>query len=153
MYNQQDIILLLDDALLRAIPESGAWVRVRTSARSDEPQYWIEVRSPLRPSTQHLNILLRHDGEIQIEYHFTVKSGSPFEMLIPLVAGRELAGIEEATLFVADLLAERLVLVHTKGVFRGGRRFLNPCSLTESARRDLSWITSWLGNFDYPNPT
>ena len=29
-------------------------------------QYWIEVRSPLRPSTQRLSILLRHDGEIQI---------------------------------------------------------------------------------------
>ena len=152
MFDQEDRIRLLDDALLRAIPESVAWARGRTSGRSSQPQYWIKVRSPLRPSTQHLNILLRHDAEIQIEYHFTVKSGSPFEMLIPLAAGRELAGFEEASLIVADLLAERLVLAHTKGLFRAGRRFLNPCALTQSARRDLSWITSWLGKFDWPTP-
>src|SRR5579871_5566761 len=153
MYSQQDRIRLLDDALLRAIPESGAWARGEAQRVSGISQYWIEVRSPLRPSTQHLNILLRHDGEIQIEYHFTVKSGSPFEMLIRLAPGKELAGIEEAAHFVADLLAERVVLAYTKGLFRAGRRFLNPCALTESTRRDLSWITSWQGNFDYPDPT
>ena len=65
-----------------------------------------------------------------------MKGGSPFEM-IPLVAGRELAGIEEASLFLADLLAERVVLACTKGLFTGGRGFLNPCLLTESVRRDL----------------
>ena len=151
MYSQEDRIRLLDDALLRAIPESGAWARGEAQRVSGISQYWIEVRSPLRPSAQRLNILLRHEGEIQIEYHFTLKSGSPFEMLVPLAAGRELAGIEEAALLVADLLAERVVLAFAKGLFRGGRRFLNPCALTEDARSELSWITSWLGTFDWPN--
>ena len=53
-------------------------------------------------------------------------------MLIVLAEGQEAAAIEEASLFVADLLAERLVLAHAKGLFRGGRRFLKPCSLTEA---------------------
>jgi hypothetical protein len=57
-------------------------------------QYRIEVPSPLCPSTQRLNIVRRRAGEIQIEYHFAVKRGSLFEILIPLAPGRELAGIE-----------------------------------------------------------
>jgi hypothetical protein len=96
-----------------------------------------------------LNILLQHDGDIQVEYHITDKRGSPFEMFIVLAEGQEAAAIEAASLFVADLLAERLVLADAKSLFRGRRRFLKPGSLTESDRRSYSWITSWLGTFDW----
>jgi hypothetical protein len=99
-----------------------------------------------------LNILLRHDGDIQIEYHISDKRGSPFEMLIVLAEGQEPAAIEEASLFVADLLAERLVLADAKGLLGGGRRFLKPDTVTKSDRRSYSWITSWLGTFDWPTP-
>ena len=146
---------LIDNALARRVPESSGWTRESFPVTSDsrgESEYRIEVRSPLKPSVQRLNILLRHDGDIQVEYHITDKHGSPFEMLIVLPEGQEDAAIEEASLFVADLLAEHLVLAHAKGLFRGGRRFIKPGSLTESDRRSFSWITSWLGTFDWPTP-
>jgi hypothetical protein len=53
---------------------------------------------------------------------------------------------------VSDVLAERLVLVRTKGIFGGERRFLKPGSLTESDCRNVRTITSWLGTFDWSNP-
>ena len=108
----------------------------------------VEVRSPARPTVQHLRILLRHDGDIQVEYHDANKSGSPFELLFILEAGHEEEAIKQVSLFVADVLSERLVLVYSKGVFRGGRRFLIP-ALTEANRRHLKWSTSWLGTYDW----
>jgi hypothetical protein len=121
-----------------------------TSASRGELSYRIEVRSPLRPLVQRLNILLRPDGDIQVEYHVSDKRGSPFETLIVLADGQEAAAIEEASGVVADLLAERLVLAQSEGPFRGDIRFLKPSSLQD--RRRLSWITSWLGTFDWPTP-
>ena len=155
MISQEDRIHLIDDAFARRVPESSGWKRERSSATSgslSQSEYRIEVLSPLRPAVQRLNILLRYDGDIQVEYYITDKRGSPFETLIVLAKGQEAAAIEEASLFVADLLAERLVLASRKGLFRRGRRFLKPGSLTESNRRSFRWITSWLGTFDWPTP-
>jgi hypothetical protein len=110
----------------------------------------IEVQSPIRPTVQRWNIQLRHDGDIQVEYHNTDKRGSPFEMLFVFAEGQEASAIEAASLFVAGLIAERLVLADAKSLVKGGRRFLKPDPLTESDRRSYSWITSWLGAFDWP---
>ena len=146
---------LIDDALARKNPESGGWTRESFPATSDprrESEYSIEVRSPLKPAVQRLHILLRPDGDIQVEYHIANKRGSPFEMLIALPEGQEAAAIEGASIFVADLLAERLVLAYAKGLFSGGSRFIEPGLLRESDRRSFSWITSWLGTFDWPTP-
>jgi hypothetical protein len=63
-------------------------------------------------------------------------------------AGKEEEAIKQASRFVADLLAERLVLGYGKDAFRGGRRFLIP-SLAEANRRHLKWSTSWLGTHDW----
>jgi hypothetical protein len=139
---------LLDEALARTIPESREWARGQSPAGRDESEYWVEVQSPARPTVQHLRILLRHDGDVQVEYHDAKKSGSPFELLFILEAGHEEEAIKQASLFVADVLAERLVLVYSKGVFRGGRRFLIP-ALAEANRRHLKWSTSWLGTYDW----
>src|ERR1700745_317664 len=139
---------LLDEALAHAIPESREWTRGQVPADSLEFEYWVEVRSPTRPTVQHLRILLRHDGDIQVEYHDANKSGSPFELLFILEAGHEEEAIKQVSLFVADVLAERLVLVYGKGVFRGGRRFLIP-ALVEANRRHLKLSTSWLGTYDW----
>lgn len=114
--------------------------------------YWIEVRSPLRPAAQRLNILLRHDGDIQVEYHIRGKRGSPFEMLFVIAEGQEAVGIEGMARFVADVLSERLLLAYAQSLFKGGRRFFKPDSLAEFDRRSFSWITSWLGTFDWPTP-
>jgi len=146
---------LIDDALARRIPESSGWTRESFPVKSDsrgESEYGIEVRSPLRPAVQRLYILLRHDGNVQVEYHISNKRGSPFEVLIGLPEGEEAAAIEEASRFVAELLAERLVLAHAKGLFTGGRRFIKPGSQWEFDRRSFNWVTSWLGTFDWPTP-
>jgi hypothetical protein len=139
---------LLDKALAHAIPESRDWTRGQSPAGTGDFEYWVEVRSPARPTVQHLRIFLRHDGDIQVEYHDASKSGSPFELLFILEAGHEEEAIKQASLFVADVLSERLVLVYSKGVFRGGRRFLIP-ALAEANRRHLKWSTSWLGTYDW----
>jgi hypothetical protein len=153
MISQEDRIRIINGAFARRVAASSGWARERlpaTSGPRGETEYRIEVRSPLRPALQRLDIVLRHDGDIQVEYHIADKRGSPFEMLIVLAEGQEAVAIEEASLFVADILAERLVLANAKGIFRGGRRFLKPGSLTESDRRGFNWITSWLGTFDWP---
>ena len=105
---------LLDEALARAIPDSRGWTRRQAPADSHEFEYWVEVRSPTRPTVQRLRILLRHDGDIQVEYHVAEKSGSPFELLFVLEAGHEKEAIKQASLFVADVLAERVVLATGK---------------------------------------
>jgi len=147
MVNEQ-IKHLLDQALARAIPDSRGWTRRQTPADSHEFEYWVEVRSPTRPTVQCLRILLRHDGDIQVEYHDAQKSGSPFELLFMLEAGHEEEAIKRASLFVADVLAERVVLAYGKGLFQGGRRFLIP-ALAEANRHHLKWTTSWLGTYDW----
>jgi hypothetical protein len=147
MANQQ-IERLLDEALARAIPESREWGRGQSPAGTGDFEYWVEVRSPARPTVQRLRILLRHDGDIQVEYHIAEKSGSPFELLFVLEAGHEKEAIKQASLFVADVLAERVVLAYGKGLFKGGRRFLIP-PLAEANRRHLKWSTSWLGTYDW----
>jgi hypothetical protein len=147
MANQQ-IERLLDEALARAIPESREWGRGQSPAGTDDFEYWVEARSPARPTVQRLRILLRHDGDIQVEYHIAEKSGSPFELLFVLEAGHEKEAIKQASLFVADVLAERVVLAYGKGLFKGGRRFLIP-ALAEANRHHLKWSTSWLGTHDW----
>ena len=147
MVNEQ-IKHLLDQALARAIPDSRGWTRRQTPADSHEFEYWVEVRSPTRPTVQRLRILLRHDGDIQVEYHVADKSGSPFELLLILEAGHDEETIKGASLFVADILAERLVLAYRKGLFKAGRQFLLP-ALAQASRRHLKWTTSWLGTYDW----
>ena len=56
---------------------------------------------------------------------------------------------ENVSSFVAELLAERLVLAFAKSFLRGGRCFLDPKTITESERRSLRWIASWLGTYDW----
>jgi hypothetical protein len=154
MASQEDRIQLLDDALARSVPGSHKWQR-RLSPASSAPlrqsTYWIEIPSPARPEAQRLIVQLRHDGDIQVEYHVANKRGGPFEMVFGLTEGQEGDAIESVAQFVAAVLAERLVLAYAKGFFRGGRRFATPDSLTESERRSFSWITSWLGTFDWPS--
>lgn len=150
MIRQEDRIRLLDDALAREVPDSRERARERSltdSGSSRQLEYWIEFPSLLRPTAQRLVVLLRRDGDMQVEYHIADKVGSPFEMLFDVRDGQERSAIEEVSRFVADLLAERLVLAYAKGLFKGGSYFLPPESLTDQHR--FSWITSWLGTFDW----
>ena len=152
MISQQDRVRHLNEALARAVPKSLEWIR-RTSASipapASESVYSIEIQSPVRPESQRLVILLRQDGDIQVEYHIANKKGTPFEVLFPLCEGQEGEVIENVSAFVADLLSERLVLAYAKRWLKGGRRFLVAQNITESERRTLRWITSWLGTYDW----
>jgi hypothetical protein len=145
---QEDKIRLMDESLVRALPESHGWARGRWTAGTDGFGYWIEVESRARPIVRRLRIVLRHDGDIQVEFHIDGKPGSPFECLFVLQAGDEEQAIEDVSRFVGHLIAERLVLGYARGMFRGGRRFLAP-ERAESDRRHLKWTTSWLGTHDW----
>jgi len=146
--NQYGRKRLLDETLADVISESGEWTRGQSPAGRDASEYWVEVQSPVRPTVQHLRILLRHDGDIQVEYHVAGKSGSPFELLFLLEAGHEEEEVKRASQFVADVLAERLVLAYRRGIFKRGRQFLLPAQ-AEACRRHLKWSTSWLGTYDW----
>jgi hypothetical protein len=146
---QEDRLHLLDEALARAVPESRAWARRAWPETEAIPtEYSIDVPSPLRAEAQHLTILLRHDGDIQVEYHIAGERGSPFEALF-IIDDQATDAIDEVARFVAELLSEKAILAYAKGFWRGGRRFLAPSVLTESARRELLWTTSWRGTYDW----
>ena len=146
MISQEAKKRLLDEALARTIPQSREWVRQQEN--TGDSGYWVEVQAPAQPIARHLTIVLRHDGDIQIEYHLAGKPSSPFEYLISLEPGHEEQAIEVASRFVADLVTERLVLAYAKGILKGGRRFLAP-DLAHSDRGRLGWISSWLGTYDW----
>lgn len=113
LFNQGARMQLFEEALSRAIPESRAWPRgslPATPASSGQSEYWTEVRSPLRPTFQSLKVVVRWDGDIQVEYHIAGRPGSPFEVLFPVPPGEDAQVIEAVSVFVADLLAERLLL-------------------------------------------
>jgi hypothetical protein len=145
---QEDRLKHLENALAHVLPGYRA-SRSESPVSSSSRDYWFEVPSPLRPELQRLVILLRSDGDIQVEYHVAGKPGSPFEELFDVPAGQEMPAIEEVIQFVRDLTTERLVLAYARGVFQGGRRFLTPNSVGEHERRNLQWVTSWQGTYDW----
>ena len=142
---------LLETVLAHAIPDSKNWKRELTSTPGfpENESYWMEVHSPNRPTEQSLVVMLRPDGNIQVEYHIASEPGSPFESFFILPPGSEPDAIEQISRFVAELLTEKVVLTWRKGFFRGGRYFIPIDLLTKYERSKLRWITSWLGTFDW----
>ena len=142
----------LQGALLEVLPESSAWVPRGGPAPGrpspGEPEYWLDVASPLHPERQRLVILLRSDGDIQVEYHLAGVEGSPFEAIFSIPDDREAEALEEVARFVRDLLTERLVLAMDPRRWRGGRLFLRPEQLSERRPGELAWVTSWRGTYD-----
>lgn len=150
--NQSDRARQLDDALASVLPESRAWTRHHPTAASasslDPLGYWLEIDSPVRPGDQRLVVLLRPDGDIQVEYHVRGRREEPFEALFPIPDGREAEAIKEVAEFVRDLVAERLTLAYARGFLRGGRRFIAPDELARD-RPQFLWATSWRGTYDW----
>jgi len=147
---------LLDDALGRSIPDSRRWERKLYPSTPNTPapsefSYYIQLSSPVRRNGQSLVVQLRHDRDIQVEYHVDDDRKHSFETFFILPVGQERDAIEAIAHFVADILAERLVLVRPKSMFEK-TRFLEQGSLTESNRGRARSITSWLGTFDWPTP-
>jgi len=97
MISQEARKHLLDQALARTIPQSREWVRQQEN--TGDSRYWVEVQAPAQPIARHLTILLRHDGDIQIEYHLAGKPSNPFEYLIVIERGHEEQAIGVASRF------------------------------------------------------
>ena len=151
--NNQDRWRILAAALASVLPESRSWSRGATDGSESQgsPQeHWIEVESPIRAGTQRLAVRLRHDGDIQVEYHIAGRRGTPFEALFVVPEGQEVAVSTTVAHFVSDVVQEHLVLAYARGLVGGGRRFLHLFSeqLAMIPPRELSWVTSWLGTFD-----
>ena len=150
MTNFEDRWLLLAAALASALPESREWNRGMAPAGNggDAPrEYWMEAASPIQPTAQKLVVRLRHDGDLQVEYHVEGKRGSPFEALFLVPDHEEVAVTTAVAHFVSDLVNERLVLAYADGIIGGGRRFLALEKLAMTSR-GLSWVTSWRGTYD-----
>jgi len=142
MLSQEKRAHLLDEALSKI---SVPW---RRESFAEPLELLMEVVSPTRPDQQRLVVLLRRDGDIQVEYHVAGKRGSPFELLLGACDEYEQC-VAEAARIVADLIAERLVLAYDGSFWKGGRRFLKPSEGTTEIRNDLKWITSWQASHDF----
>ncbi len=149
---QEERLTGLQSALAKVLPDSRAWVPqsgdLPQSSAHAEREYWFDVPSPHRPEQQSLVVLLRSDGDIQVEYHLAGVHGSPFEALFSIPGGDEEKGIEEVVRLVHGLLTERLVLAMDQRWWRGGRLFLPAAQLDQGQSHKLSWVTSWRGTYD-----
>jgi hypothetical protein len=138
---------LLDESLIRRFPEAGQWQRFQ-QAFDDPPgiDSWAEYPTLEKRGDQHLVVLLRRDGAVQVEWHVRGKRGSPFEVFMPADQDPIREIIAEAVEFVAQVVSENIVLAYHNSFFRGGRRFLTPAEVP-GARRDrhFSWTVSWNG--------
>jgi hypothetical protein len=110
--------------------------------------YWLEIGSPVRPTVQRLVVLLRPDGDIQVEYHLRRERETSYEALFVIPDGEESQAIGEVAEFVHALVTERVILACERGFLRGGRKFIAPDEL-ERERGRLLWATSWRGTYDW----
>jgi hypothetical protein len=137
----QTMSSILEEAIRQELPD----LEWRCDKYSDG-QSWV-VASTERPDRQ-LEVMIWPDLDIQVNWHTSGKLGSPFELLF-VVDDMNLTQvcIEVASL-VSDLVSERTVIVMKKGLFSGGRAFINPMKLAEIKPRKLKWIESWRGTYD-----
>jgi hypothetical protein len=149
---QEERLKCLQSALAEVLPESMSWVPRSSNppqgSSHGEREYSFDITSPARPDHQSLVVLLRSDGDIQVEYHMAGVEGSPFEALFSISEGQEAEAIGEVARFVHGLLTERLVLAMDPRSWRGGRLFLQADQLGQSQSRKLRWVTSWRGTYD-----
>jgi hypothetical protein len=138
---------LLDRALADEIPESHAWTREALAG-----SWRVVLPSTVAPSERRLEIELRPDGDVDVRFHYSRASRGPAEAHGPVDAGREAEVFREVARFVADLLAERVVLAFRRGWFRGGREFIPTTELTPERRRRLAQVVSWRGTHDWVAP-
>ncbi len=143
-----DRLRLLDQALAQRVPQSTTWPRFQRAFAAPNPgtDFWIEHPPLDQNADQHLVVLLRRDGAVQVEWHVTEKRGSPFELFMACDREPVAEVIDAAAEFVATVVQEETVLAYHGGFWRGGRRFLSAHEVA-GARRDkhLQWMVSWNG--------
>lgn len=102
---------------------------------------WAEGR-------KRLSVVVRPDGDVQVEFHVRGRRGSPFEALFTVTEGSEEAAGDEICTFVGKILDEQTVLAVDGRLFRGGQRWLAPDELATLG--NLEFAASWRGSFDRP---
>lgn len=118
-----------------------------------QPEACWETTSRVGVEERCLTVLLRDDGDIQVEFHVPSKRGTPFEVLFVFEPSQTAATVEEVRRFVAELVTEQLVLAYDRSRLAGGRRFAKPFDLIGDRGRDIEWVVSWHGTFDrYQKP-
>src|SRR5262245_59560198 len=137
MVNTDERARLLDETLARRVPNPDQWARFKRSfdGPSAGSEVWVEYPPLDQLQGQHLVVLLRRDGDVQVEWHVSGERGSPFELSMPCDVQPLNEVIDEAAKFVADVLSENIILAYHDGLFRGGRRFLRTVEVAD-ARRD-----------------
>ncbi len=152
---QQERAAARAPALAALVPES------RGGARDRGADGWCTgstaAPAPALAGARRLAVELRPDGDVDVRLHYgaphPATGRGPAEAHF-LVASDGAAGeadaLAAAARFVADLLAERLVLALRRGWLRGGREFLAPAELTPERRRRVDRVVSWRGAYDWP---
>lgn len=95
-----------------------------------------------------LAVVVRSDGDVQVELHLDGLRGSPFEQLFVVPKGAEGSVAQEVADFVDRFLDEKLVLAVDGHLLRGGRLWVPPERL--HVIEHLSLSASWKGTFDGP---
>jgi hypothetical protein len=151
---EPDRAVALAHALAAAVPASRGWAR---DGAPDDGCTWSTLAPSLAPrGARRLDVELRPDGDVDVRLYYAAPHPAtgrgPAEAHFLVDADGE-AGAADALAavarFVADLLAERLVLGLRRGWFRGGREFLALGELTAARRRTFDRVVSWRGSYDW----
>lgn len=112
---------------------------------------WVTVEGSPKPG-RRIEVYVRDASDFDVRFHVPEKQGSPFEQVIagdPHEAEEVQSTVAQ---FVADLVAERQILLMDPQLFRGGRRFLAASDVNDSTVRHASWVVSWRGTYDSDAP-
>jgi hypothetical protein len=148
-------VSIFERALSEAIPESRNWEPV-WAHQPDGESWWVETSYRAAPDGRKLGIYISAAGDVTVSF-FVGPTGvgrGPYEGQLALPEGEEeeADALEDTARFVADLVEERLVLVHRRGWLTAGSEFIEPAELTPERRRRLEWVASWCGTYDWKVP-
>src|SRR5690242_13554434 len=103
----------IEAIISEALSTIGTWTR-NSEEFGNHRQVWWETFTRVDVEERRLVVLLRPDGDLQVEFHLPSKAGTPFEILFPLEPEHEATVVREVRNFVAELLNEHLVLVYDR---------------------------------------
>ena len=140
-------LAILDKALAAKLPEAAQWPREQRVFPDPKPgtDIWIETRNP---AGQHLALLLRRDGDVQVSWE--VPARGVYELFLAVPEDEYEEGVTEAAAFVSNVINERVVLAWDGSFFRGGRRFIPTAEVAQArAKRTIKWMASWGATHDW----
>lgn len=95
---------------------------------------------------KRIRVVLRPDGDVQVEFHLPGRAGSPFEQLFVLPPDEKESAVDDICEFVDGLLNEKIVLAVDGHLVRGGRWWVGPDELGRFKK--LRFSASWQGTYD-----